>query len=155
MNTEANRRSCRKYRQRQRALYPDKVRARDRERSKKYKDTIKRWRQKHPDKVNAYLRAYRKRIREANPEKVKAKKRESRLRSSYGLSMEAWQIMYESQHGRCMICNEHADKLFVDHDHQSGKTRSLLCIHCNTALGHVRESERIALSLADYIRNVC
>ncbi len=49
------------------------------------------------------------------------------------------------------------EKLHLDHDHANGQPRSLLCMPCNTALGHMREDppsiERL-LSYAKWCRAV-
>jgi hypothetical protein len=52
----------------------------------------------------------------------------------YGLTPESYRQMVEAQHGRCAICGDKG-RLFVDHDHETGSVRGLLCSNCNTALG--------------------
>ncbi len=66
----------------------------------------------------------------------------------YGLELADWDAMFEQQQGKCAACGEKA-KLQIDHDHATGKVRSLLCSDCNTALGRVRESPvRLRLLIA-------
>jgi hypothetical protein len=45
--------------------------------------------------------------------------------------------------------------LSVDHDHKTGKVRELLCAHCNTALGKLREDAAIAAAMLAYIQKHC
>ena len=69
----------------------------------------------------------------------------------YGISIEEYESMLESQSGLCAICAEPGQKLFVDHNHQTGKVRGLLCPSCNGALGMVREDLAIIDSLKAYV----
>jgi hypothetical protein len=66
--------------------------------------------------------------------------RKFNLRQNYGMSLEEYDALYQKQKGCCAICLLPEDKapkkrLFVDHCHQSGKIRGLLCGKCNTGLG--------------------
>lgn len=64
------------------------------------------------------------------------------LRSSYGINHLTREAMFLSQGGHCAICDESDDKkLAVDHCHESGRVRGLLCHRCNTGLGSFREDE--------------
>lgn len=57
------------------------------------------------------------------------------LMKNYGITRAEYQRLYESQKGRCFICKRSSqpsgDALAVDHDHQTGKIRGLLCHSCN------------------------
>jgi hypothetical protein len=63
--------------------------------------------------------------------------------------------MEDSQNGRCAICGERPDPstshrgqgvLHVDHDHETGKIRELLCHSCNLGFGHY-EARRLAFEV--------
>ncbi len=60
------------------------------------------------------------------------------LRSRYGLEQEDYNRMFEKQRGCCAICGRHASefpkRLHVDHNHETGKIRGLLCQGCNQSL---------------------
>lgn len=87
----------------------------------------------------------------------------------YGLSMDLLKAMLESQNGRCAICRKiwaecKAAKrvrhgamflhyLYVDHDHQSGRVRGLLCNACNTAIGRLEEDPSRFDAAASYLKN--
>ena len=49
--------------------------------------------------------------------------------------------MLEKQKSLCAICgvSDSISKLFVDHNHQTGKVRELLCSKCNAAIGFLNE----------------
>lgn len=75
-----------------------------------------------------------------------------RLRN-YGLTVEDYQKMIESQDSRCAICGLQSDNLFVDHCHSSGKVRGLLCRHCNFGLGFFRDDSEVLAKAIGYLRN--
>ena len=71
------------------------------------------------------------------PERVKVQNRSSKL-AMYGLSDEAYNEMRAEQNGLCALCKKRDGGrrgLFVDHDHETGEVRGLLCHSCNTGLG--------------------
>ena len=74
-----------------------------------------------------------------HPKKVQKERKKSHLRSSYGITLEEYQAMFDKQLNKCGICAiEHTNTtggLFVDHNHTTGKVRGLLCKKCNTAIG--------------------
>ena len=63
--------------------------------------------------------------------------------------------LLDKQKGCCAICGlhelEHNGKLHVDHNHETGKVRGLLCTRCNTALGKFKESPTILESAVKYL----
>jgi hypothetical protein len=77
----------------------------------------------------------------------------------YNMTVEEYETMHTSQHGKCAICKEAETRkrggvlfrLSVDHNHLTGKVRQLLCAACNAALGHLRESPILARRLAEYL----
>lgn len=75
----------------------------------------------------------------------------ARLRQKYGLNPNEYQEMLEKQDYKCKICNK-VKKLVIDHCHESGKIRSLLCPQCNTGIGMFFESEQFLLNAIDYLR---
>jgi len=62
----------------------------------------------------------------------------AQLRCLYKLDYETYQRMLVAQNFVCALCgqtNQHGKRLAVDHDHETGKIRGLLCTHCNITLG--------------------
>lgn len=51
---------------------------------------------------------------------------------------------------QCVICGNE-EKLVVDHDHQTGKVRGLLCNHCNRGLGHFKDDPMLFEFAAQYL----
>ena len=100
--------------------------------------------------LNARSRAYYR----AHVDVVTATKRRSLLKMRYGITPEEQQRMLAHQKGRCAICQVHRDqlpqrRLSVDHSHETGAVRGLLCIKCNTMIALADED---ALTLARAMR---
>lgn len=79
------------------------------------------------------------------------------LMRMYGISLEEHNQMFEEQNGLCYLCNKPGDgrwkKLCVDHDHETGKVRKLLCRSCNTALGQVGDNIELLTKMIEYLSN--
>ncbi len=58
----------------------------------------------------------------------------------------------------CMICGKPAkesrkERLCLDHDHDTGRLRGLLCDNCNTALGLLKDNVFFLEKATDYLKN--
>jgi hypothetical protein len=71
---------------------------------------------------------------------------------TYGLAHERYREMEESQLGRCAICQQERRPLTVDHDHETGRVRMLLCRDCNGALGMMRENPEWIQNMVAYAK---
>jgi hypothetical protein len=84
-----------------------------------------------------------------------SQKRDYQLRSNYGITLEEYNRNWSEQEGCCYVCGVHETvykkSLAVDHNHETGQVRSLLCGKCNTALGQVDESIERLQALIDYL----
>ena len=79
----------------------------------------------------------------------------SALKHKYGLSLETYEGLLAAQNNGCAICGEPCGvrgKLSVDHDHQTGKVRGLLCHECNVGLGAFRDNPQRLLAAAEYLQ---
>lgn len=73
---------------------------------------------------------------------------------TYGITSEQYEALYAAQGGSCFICQRAkgiSKKLAVDHDHQSGFVRGLLCTTCNKILGHLRDDDYAAARIVSYL----
>lgn len=85
----------------------------------------------------------------------------SHLVRNYGITIDDYEDMYNNQSGVCAICgqletkkyNGNIVKLTVDHCHDTGKVRGLLCKRCNTALGGFNDSAKILTKALNYLLN--
>lgn len=65
------------------------------------------------------------------------------LVKKYGITLSNYFEMLLAQGGACAICGRPEPKnksLNVDHDHQTGEVRGLLCTNCNQMIGHAADS---------------
>lgn len=92
----------------------------------------------------------------------KAWEKKSQMRTKYGLTMELFREMLETQGHRCPICgNDIAEQAggnmaataCVDHCHKTGKVRGLLCGPCNVGLGSLGDCPSRLESGARYLRS--
>jgi hypothetical protein len=63
----------------------------------------------------------------------------------HGITLADYEAMLARQGGGCATCGrkpESGKNLHVDHDHQTGKIRGLLCIGCNLAIGYLEHASR-------------
>ena len=60
--------------------------------------------------------------------------------SGIDITYEEYKEKYEALAGCCEICNEQYPSLCVDHNHDTGEIRGLLCTSCNLAIEHLKES---------------
>lgn len=94
------------------------------------------WRAANPDKVRAQNAAWR----AAHPDRVRA----DHLRIAYGITIDDYEAMLQSQQGVCAICGRppQTRRLHVDHDHVTLRIRGLLCDSCNRRIvGRVRHGD--------------
>lgn len=78
----------------------------------------------------------------------------TKLKHRYGLLAEDFVRMLRKQNIRCAICDVEFrpdQKPHVDHSHNCGTVRGLLCNNCNIGLGHFIDSPEILRRAADYL----
>lgn len=108
----------------------------------------------------ACRQAHNRRPRQRRP----AKQDDYRLRSRYGITLAEYEAKAAAQHYRCKICGCGPDvyetrdahlgapgRLQVDHDHQTGRVRGLLCRFCNCVLGHAQDQPATLLAAVAYL----
>lgn len=83
------------------------------------------------------------------------KKRDKNLKKLYGISLQDYNLLKESQNNRCKICERHEKefyhKLAVDHCHKTGRIRGLLCTNCNIGLGNFNHSVDLLNRAREYL----
>lgn len=90
-------------------------------------------------------------------DKCKVRNYHRKLRQRYGITLEEYDRMFALQSGVCAICKQpendaYKRRLSVDHDHETGKVRGLLCHQCNTGIGKFGDDIKRLLSAAKYLK---
>jgi len=78
------------------------------------------------------------------------------LKSKFGLSLVDFEELFLSQGTRCAICLSEVSRgngWHVDHDHEDGKIRGILCHFCNLAIGHFRDDVDSLTKAINYLSN--
>jgi hypothetical protein len=92
-----------------------------------------------------------KKSRKANPQSINRSLRKARLKR-YGLTEKAYTNLFVEQGGVCAVCKQSDSKaLTIDHCHNTGIIRGLLCSACNKAEGLLKSDSNIIRALADYV----
>ncbi len=111
------------------------------------KECIRKYRAANPEKAREYRRRH--------PEKYRKRVRLGRhLKCRYGLSLEQRNKLLTRQGGKCAVCGKKFDdkrKPHVDHCHDAGHVRGLLCINCNLAEGYFQRDPRNVRRLLAYM----
>lgn len=93
-----------------------------------------------------------------NPQRAKNWK----LKRDFGISLEEYHELLEKQYGKCAICKQEETaihpsgkrkRLAVDHDHDTGRVRGLLCENCNHGIGKFKDSPDRLIEAANYLSN--
>lgn len=92
---------------------------------------------------------------EERVERIRRSKKRGQLKHKFGITLEQYEEMLERQEFCCAICGRHQSEfrygLVVDHNHESGVVRSLLCQPCNAALGGFQDSQEILMTAQSYL----
>lgn len=76
------------------------------------------------------------------------------LKNAYGISESQYKQMLDEQGGACLIClRSFLDDVrpVVDHDHEDGRVRGLLCDDCNKGLGYFRDQVAYLQRAIEYL----
>ena len=112
---------------------------------------VQDWRRANKERSDNYQRERRQR-----PD-VKRREREGHLRRKYGMTLEQYDALLLSQGGGCGICGRRPEgrfSLHVDHDHETGVVRGILCFRCNNAVGDLQNDPTLARAVAAYLDRV-
>ncbi len=77
--------------------------------------------------------------RRRNIDKINATDFKKHLKRKYNITIDDYNALFNAQHGKCYLCHnpetiKRNNRLAVDHDHNTGKIRRLLCFKCNTSI---------------------
>lgn len=116
----------------------------------------RRWKKAHREEANTATRRW-----QQTPAGRAANRANAALRRAapgYWLKRRARQygcdplVLLAAQGGRCAICRKDiTEKFVIDHSHESGLVRGLLCGPCNLGIGQLGDSAERLFSAALYL----
>lgn len=110
-------------------------------------------------KNRAYITKYQKEWSKQNPDKV----RKYHVKGIYKLGWDTYNSMYFEQAGKCKLCdteiqpsndglsNARVRTGAIDHCHETGRVRGILCHNCNKGLGHFKDSTELLARAINYL----
>lgn len=110
------------------------------------KDKVRDYRLKNIEKYREYHRKWVKK----NPDR----KLELRINSKYNLSLHDYRTMLQNQKFACAICEiefDNTQRACVDHCHDTGEVRGLLCKNCNSGIGLLGDNEQSLRKALKYV----
>lgn len=93
-------------------------------------------------------------------------KTRSHLKRKYGITVQDYDRTFKEQNGLCAICfqpetaingnrypasTKTIKRLSIDHNHQTGEVRKLLCHACNVTIGTAKENPALLRACAEYL----
>ena len=73
------------------------------------------------------------------------------LKRRYNLEVKEYIALCEEQGGLCAICQTFTPRLCVDHSHETGENRGLLCHKCNVGLGQFNDNIQLLADAISYL----
>jgi hypothetical protein len=83
----------------------------------------------------------------------KHRQKKSQVKRKYGLTLEQYEEYINK--GNCSICgceSSSTNRLVLDHDHDTGKVRDVLCDRCNHILGHAQDNIEVLKNAILYLK---
>jgi hypothetical protein len=92
-----------------------------------------------------------------NSEKGIISSRKAHLKRMFNITLDDYNKLSDSQNHKCAICKQeeiyYRNKvLCVDHDHNTGEIRGLLCNTCNRALGLLKDDKQLLINALKYLK---
>lgn len=143
----------------------------------RHPERIAEYVEKNADSIKAKNAEYRKRVgvHPMNDPRTESYKRyrsserfgkvyaNAHLKRTYGITLADYERIYQGQNGQCKICGGTTSnrkwkdgrrqwlRLFVDHDHATGKVRGLLCSTCNRGIAFLKEDIGVLENAIKYL----
>lgn len=125
-------------------------------------DRAKAKRSINPDRQRLQERESWRRRFDVNGEKKRFSSMGWRLKYKFGITLDVFLAMIQKQEGKCAICHSDVESLTsgkgrrnaacVDHDHETGKVRGVLCHSCNTGIGLLGDNIEILEKAIEYLK---
>ncbi len=106
----------------------------------------KEWYQANKESVNQRNKKNRPRYKETYKKRY--------YKYAYGLPHGEFEAMLQAQNGKCAICEKiltDDSPPYLDHCHETGNARGILCQHCNSGIGFLKDSPIIVSKALAYL----
>lgn len=120
-----------------------KNRAWSRANTAKITTQVREWRRRNPERAREYQRNWQRANKHAH--------RCSMVKHKYGLTRAEYERLTQESAGKCAIC-QRTSKLAIDHDHETGAVRGMLCVRCNHGLGNFRDAPELLIAAVSYLK---
>lgn len=118
-----------------------------------------KYRATHVAQIKSKRRYHYDNWRKRHPDSYRRNNTQGRRKRKYGLTADVYQKLLEKQAFVCAICKRPETKklngvpiaLAVDHNHETGKIRGLLCNNCNRAIGLLRDDPDVLFAARMYL----
>jgi hypothetical protein len=127
--------------------------------AKEFAERTRKW--KDANKIRCNIISLEGRIRKKErlgKEKFREEERKKGLKIKYSFTIENYEDLFIKQNGVCAICGKpqppskgRQEPLYIDHDHDTGKVRGLLCRNCNFCIGHAHDDVNILQLMIKYL----
>ncbi len=102
------------------------------------------------DGYHCYCNACNNARTDESRQRVHGGSRHYHLKHRHGIGADQFDDLVRQQGGVCAICGR-PDPEHVDHDHETGEVRGILCFNCNGGLGQFRDSIEALRAAAAYL----
>lgn len=111
--------------------------------------TARKYYHTHTDKILEQ----RKLSRQDNDFSIRKKEQKWKIKSRYGVTLEEKEAILSKQQGLCAICHKMVSgfSAVIDHDHETGRIRGILCRSCNFGLALFGDSREGILVALEYL----
>jgi len=140
-----------------RKLRESRLRAREWGKTKLTREQIaakaKAFSEANPDKIKEYTRKHY----SQNKTKVIRRTRNTRYQKKINITLKQYESVMKSHNGKCDICKTENpggpyNSFNLDHCHETGKLRGILCFRCNTTLGKFEDKIELFEAAIRYLR---
>lgn len=105
---------------------------------------------------STWCRECTKEYRAKKADHIKTVSRNRRLKREFNITPDGYDNILKRQNGKCAICgNGNGDLkregLFIDHNHDTGVVRGLLCGKCNVGIGHFQDNPKLLKRAIEYL----
>lgn len=134
-----------------RKAYMKKYNAKYREKNKK---KLKKYNIEYKENNKEIIKEKRKKYHIKNSLKISKQVREVKLKTRYGITKDQYNLILVGQDFKCAICGKEYQwnkKLDIDHNHNTGEIRGLLCGNCNRGLGLFKDNVKNLKKAINYL----